>query len=209
MTTLSNKGVVESPPYTFRLQKNVLFNGKASVRNGQFRFSFVVPKDIAYQYGPGRISYYAENGSEDASGYYDQIIVGGFDENAPEDNAGPDVDLYLNNDKFVFGGLTNENPDLYSVLYDDNGINVVGNAIGHDMTAILDGNVKAPIVLNDFYKADLNTYKSGTVRYPFSNLTEGSHTLKLRAWDVHNNSSEAFTEFVVSESAQGAGHAAG
>jgi hypothetical protein len=202
LTTLSNKGSAESPPFNFKLQKNILFNGKASVRNGYFRFSFVVPKDIAYQYGPGRISYYAENGSTDASGHYEKIIIGGTDENAPPDNLGPEMRLYMNNDKFVFGGLTNDHPDIYSVLYDDNGINIVGNAVGHDITAILDANTKSPINLNDYYKADLNTYKSGTIRYPLSDLSEGKHSLKLKAWDVYNNSSETYTEFIVSKSAQ-------
>jgi flagellar hook assembly protein FlgD len=56
-------------------------------------------------------------------------------------------------------------------------------------------------VLNDYYQADLNSYKSGTIRYPFSDLTEGKHTLKIKAWDVYNNSSEAYTEFVVAKSA--------
>jgi hypothetical protein len=202
LTTLSNKGVMKSPPFTFKLRKNVLFNGKVSVRDGKFKFSFVVPKDIAYQYGPGRISYYAENGSTDASGYNEKIIVGGYNKNAPKDNAGPTLNLYMNNDKFVFGGLTNENPDLYSILYDDNGINIIGNTPGHDITAILDANTTTPIILNDYFRSDLNTYKSGTIMYPFQGLSEGKHTLKLKAWDVYDNSSETYTEFVVAKSAK-------
>jgi len=201
-TTLSNKGAALSPPLTFKLQKNILFNGKVSVRNGNFKFSFVVPKDIAYQYGPGRVSYYAEDGSRDASGYYEKIIVGGYNNSAAADNVGPVINLYMNNDKFVFGGLTNENPNLYSVLHDDNGINIVGNNPGHDIIAVLDANTSDPIVLNDFFQSDLNTYKSGSVLYPFDNLSEGKHSLKFRAWDVYDNSSESYTEFVVAKSAK-------
>ena len=91
--------------------------------------------------------------------------------------------------------------DLYSVLKDESGINTIGNGIGHDLTAILDGNTGNSIVLNDYYQSDLNSYKSGSVRYPFSSLSEGNHTLKLKVWDVYNNSSEVYTEFVVSHSA--------
>jgi hypothetical protein len=201
-TTLSNKGVSLSPPFSFTLQKNILFNGKVTVSSGKFNFSFVVPKDIAYQYGSGRISYYAENGTIDASGNYEKIIVGGFNKNAPVDNVGPVINLYMNNDKFVFGGLTNENPDLFSLLHDDSGINTVGNTPGHDITAILDANSSSPIVLNDFFRADLNTYKSGTITYPFQSLSDGRHSLKLKAWDVYDNSSEGYTEFIVAKSAQ-------
>ncbi|GIR11462.1 MAG: hypothetical protein CM15mP23_00370 [Cryomorphaceae bacterium] len=35
------------------------------------------------------------------------------------------------------------------------------------------------------------------VSYPYSNLEEGVHQLKIKVWDVYNNSSEAFTNFVV------------
>ncbi len=201
ITTLSNDGVAASPAVNFKLQKNILYKGKVSVTNGFFKFSFVVPKDIAYQYGPGKISYYAENGTEDANGYYEKIIIGGSDTNAVADNIGPEVMLYLNDDKFVFGGITDENPDLYAKVKDENGINTVGNGIGHDITATLDINTANAVVLNDYYQADLNSYKSGTIRYPYSNLTEGKHTLTLKIWDVYNNSTKSYTEFVVAKSA--------
>ncbi len=200
ITTLSNDGAL-SPPFPFKLQKNVLFKGKVSVTNGYYKFTFVVPKDIAYQYGIGRISYYAENGNEDANGYYEKFNIGGSDSLAASDLVGPEVKLYMNDAKFVFGGMTNENPDLFSILKDENGINTVGNGIGHDVTAVLDGNTTNSIVLNDYYQSDLNSYKSGSIRYPFNSLGEGKHSLKLKVWDVYNNSSETYTEFIVSKSA--------
>lgn len=202
ITTLSNDGAGPSPPFTFKSQKNILYKGKVSVVDGRFKFSFVVPKDIAYAYGIGRISYYAENGNEDANGFYEQIVIGGSNDSAAADNAGPQVSLYMNDTKFAFGGLTDENPDLFAVLKDENGVNTVGNGIGHDITAVMDANTDNSIVLNDYYQADLNSYKSGTIRYPFSELTEGNHTLSLKVWDVYNNSTQAYTEFVVAPSAE-------
>jgi hypothetical protein len=200
VTTLSNDGAL-SPPFTFTLQKNILYKGKASVANGFFKFSFVVPKDIAYAYGIGRISYYAENGSEDANGFYEKVIIGGSNDTASLDATGPAVNLYMNDSKFVYGGLTDENPDLFAALKDEHGVNTVGNGIGHDITAVLDANTENSIVLNDYYQADLNSYKSGTIRYPFSDLSEGKHTLNLKVWDVYNNSSQSYTEFIVAKSA--------
>ena len=43
----------------------------------------------------------------------------------------------------------------------------------------------------------MDSYQSGVVSYPYTNLEEGVHQLKIKVWDVHNNSSEAYTEFVV------------
>src|SRR6187399_171568 len=54
---------------TFQQQSNILFKGKATVTNGKFSFSFKVPKDINYQYGRGKISYYAEDGIKDGSDF--------------------------------------------------------------------------------------------------------------------------------------------
>ncbi len=47
---------------TFYMWNSILFKGKAAIKNGTFDFSFVVPKDIAYKFGKGRISYYFDNG---------------------------------------------------------------------------------------------------------------------------------------------------
>lgn len=187
---------------SFKLQKNILYKGKASVTNGDFTFTFIVPKDISYSFGPGRISYYAYDGITDANGNYEDVIIGGSADSVAADAQGPQVNLYLNDDKFVFGGVTNENPLLYAVVSDPNGINTVGNGIGHDIAAVLDENTNKTIVLNEYYQADLNSYQSGTIRYPFSQLDEGRHTLKMKVWDVYNNSSDAYTEFVVSQSAE-------
>jgi hypothetical protein len=188
-------------PFPFSLQKNVLYKGKASVVNGDFSYTFVVPKDISFQYGFGRLSYYSTNGNEDANGYFENVVVGGINSNAANDTRGPDVKLYLNDDKFVFGGLTDQNPYLYASVVDSSGINTAGTGIGHDITAQLDNDVHKLFVLNDYYQSDLNNYQKGTVKFRLSNLDEGKHSLKFKVWDVYNNSNDAYTEFVVSSNA--------
>jgi hypothetical protein len=182
---------------TFNLQNNILYRGKAQVTDGKFSFTFIVPKDIAYQYGFGKISYYASNDIEDAQGFYRNVIVGGFNSSMEQDNTGPVVDLYMNNKLFKSGGITDENPNMLAYVSDSSGINTVGSGIGHDIVAVLDGNTEKPIILNDFYEADLDSYTSGTIVYPFHNLEEGIHTLSLKVWDVFNNSGEAYLEFKV------------
>jgi hypothetical protein len=183
---------------TFELQNNILYKGKAQVTGGKFSFTFIVPKDIAYQYGFGKISYYAENESEtDAHGFYRNIVVGGFDQSIDPDETGPDVRLYMNDEYFVTGGITDPNPVMLAFVSDESGVNTIGTGIGHDIVAVLDGNTEKPIILNDFYESDLDSYTSGTIRYPFQDLEEGLHTLSLKVWDVFNNSGEAYIEFRV------------
>ncbi len=201
VTTLGNDP--GSSPKDFQLRKNILFKGAASVTNGAFSFSFVVPKDIDYSFGPGRISYYAHDGvSEDASGYYEGFTVGGTSANAVQDDTPPIVDLFMDDNEFVFGGLTSPDPVIYVELSDDNGINVAGSGIGHDLTAVLDENTQNTIVLNDFYEAEVDDYRKGIVRYPLNNLEPGRHTVRVKAWDIANNSGEGYTEFVVAEDAE-------
>ncbi|MDG1334255.1 MAG: type IX secretion system sortase PorU [Crocinitomicaceae bacterium] len=186
-----------SPVVDFELQNNKVYSGKASVTNGYFEFSFVVPKDINYSIGLGKLSYYAENGSIDAIGSDTRVKIGGIDPNGINDVVGPDIELYLNDENFVSGGISDETPILIAKIFDENGVNTVGNGIGHDLIAVLDEETGDPIVLNDYYVADLDSYQSGEIRYNFTELEPGPHTLSLKVWDVNNNSSETSIEFVV------------
>ncbi len=186
----------------FEIQSSVLYKGKATVTNGQFSYTFIVPKDINYVFGNGKLSYYAFNGNEDAGGYEDRITVGGTNNNATLDEKGPEIDLFLNNKNFVSGGITDENPTIYAEIFDSNGINTTGNGIGHDITAVIDGNTNQAIVLNNSYESDADTYQSGKISYPLSSVAEGNHTLTLKTWDVHNNSSDKTIDFVVVKNEQ-------
>ncbi len=186
-----------SLPVNIQTQNNVVFKGKAKVINGEFTYTFVVPKDINYQFGNGKISYYAENGVLDANGVESAITVGGASDNPLIDKRGPDVRGFLNDEKFVNGGITNEQPVLILKLFDSSGINTVGTGIGHDITATLDNNNNSFFILNDFYEADADSYQRGTVRFQLPRLEEGPHELNIKVWDVANNSSDYKLEFRV------------
>jgi hypothetical protein len=190
----------KSPVRPFTLQKNIIFRGAATVTNGRFSFTFVVPKDINYRIGYGKISYYAQDGDRDATGYYDQVVIGGTSPDGLNDDQGPLVEVFMNSESFVFGGMTNEDPTLLVKLFDDNGINVVGTSIGHDLTGTLDDDLQNTYILNDFYEAVQDDYRQGLVRYPLYDLEEGRHRMTVKAWDVANNSSTGFTEFIVASS---------
>jgi len=203
LTTLNNSNNVPASSYVlnFYQQKSVIYKGKASVINGDFSYDFIVPKDIAYNFGNSKISYYAQSDTSDAAGYNTYIVVGGTSNNPVLDNQGPAINLYMNDNHFVSGGTTNQNPFIYALLVDSSGINTTGNGLGHDITAILDANTPHEVVLNDYYQADLNKYQSGKILYQLQNLANGNHTLNLKAWDVVDNSSSTSTDFVVATNA--------
>lgn len=188
-----------SPELEFSVQRNIVFRGRATVTNGKFSFEFVVPNDINYAFGAGKISYYAadQNQFTDAAGFYDQLIIGGTSSTAVSDNEGPVVEVFMDTEDFVAGSQTTKDPVLLVKLSDDLGINVTGNSIGHDLEAVLDEDTRNAIVLNDYYEADADDFRSGTVRYPLFDLEPGLHTVSVRAWDVANNNAVGKTEFVV------------
>ncbi len=198
ISTLGNDPT--SPVTTFSQQTNILYKGKATIQNGTFNFSFVMPKDINYQSGNGRISLYADNGVQDANGIFGNFSTNGGN-NFYADKTGPTIKPYINDTNFVSGGLTDENPLLLVKLYDSSGINTVGTGIGHDITATIDGNEQSIIVLNNYYQAILDSYQQGTVQYQLPTMSEGLHSITIKAWDVADNSNEAIIQFVVKKRA--------
>lgn len=199
ITTLNNDN--GPAPHIFDDWRNTIYRGKSSVVNGDFTFSFIVPRDIDFEFGNGRVSYYAVAGDLDGHGHFEDFVVGGALDGAELSAVPPEVGAFMNDTTFVSGGLTNETPLLVARIMAENGVNTTGAGIGHDLRAVLDGNTNDPIILNDFYEADLDTYKSGSIRYQLNQLSEGLHNISVKVWDVHNNSAEGFTEFIVAGSA--------
>ncbi len=188
-------------PDKYIVQDNYIYQGRSTVTNGDFTVNFIVPRDIDYSYGPGKISYYAFDGVDDANGFSKQLIIGGSG-NESNDVTGPEISMCMDSFDFVDGGITSDTPLLLVKLSDESGINTISNGIGHDIVATLDGDNSSSIVLNSYYSADLDSYRSGIVQYRFAGLTEGTHTLTLKAWDVFNNSSEATITFKVTQNLQ-------
>jgi len=200
--TIDNDNVsvlLNQPKLNFTTLGETIYRGNASVTNGSFEFSFVVPQDIQIPLGTGRISFYAKSTQpqlQNQSGYSNLIKVGGVNINAPVDTTPPKVKLYMNDTNFVSGGITNSSPIFLAFLEDEHGINTA-SGIGHDIVAILDNNENNPYVLNDYYETENNDYTKGMVTYPFRNLAPGLHTILFKAWDVYNNLITAEIQFVV------------
>lgn len=195
LKTLGNRN--GSTPAVYNQQSAVIFRGTASVRGGRFTINFVVPKDISYAVGKARFSMYATSGTEDAGGVDTSVWIGGALPAAGKDEEGPSIRLFLHDTTFRDGGLTNETPVLLALLADSSGINTSGNGIGHDITAVLDDNTRNSWVLNDYFLADVDSYRRGKLYFQLPELTEGMHRIRLKAWDIANNSSEKTLEFFV------------
>ncbi|TXI68073.1 MAG: type IX secretion system sortase PorU [Flavobacterium sp.] len=213
-STLANNGVAAPSPggttimgnffpagqlikMNFTTLGETVFRGNASVVNGQFEFSFVVPQDIRIPIGNGKISFYAKRNMpnlENQTGYDRTIQIGGVNVNAIVDSSPPKVRLHMNDEGFVSGGITNCSPILLVFLEDENGINTA-SGIGHDIVAILDGDESNPYVLNEYYETENDDYTKGFVRFPFRDLTPGLHTILFKAWDVYNNLVTAEIQF--------------
>ncbi len=196
-TTLANDD--DSYKETFTMQKNFVFKGIAAVKAGYFKIDMVIPKDIAYNFGLGKISYYAYDklNNTDGAGSYSKIVVGGSDKNAVSDSKGPEVKLFINDTSFMNGGSTHQNPVLIAKLFDQNGINTSGVSIGHEMTATLDLDLAHPKILNDFFEGTLNDFQRGSINFPYYNLALGNHSITVKVWDIYNNSGTASIDFIV------------
>lgn len=187
-----------NPAFSFTQWYNALFRGKANVKDGAFRFEFIVPKNIAYETGQGKLSVYASDlrAPTDAAGADLSFDIGGTETDVPTDNTPPVIQLFMGDTTFRNGGITNPNTSLVARLHDESGINLSSYGVGNDLIAQLDQ--EGPVfILNDYYIADEDDYTSGTINYPLTGLSAGKHILTVKAWDTYNNPAQAAIEFYV------------
>ena len=184
--------------FSFKDRPATIYNGQDSVRNGRFSLTFVVPRDISYSEGTGRMTAYAVDNSRQLSvqGSTESFSLRSADV-VSNDGIGPSVYCYLNSTSFQNGGKVNTTPYFFAQLNDKDGINASGNGVGHDLQLVIDGDPSMTYTLNDYFQYDFGDYTSGTVGYSLPALSEGEHKLTFRAWDVHNNSSVAELAFTV------------
>ena len=146
-----------------------MYKGKSKVVDGKFKFEFIVPLDIDYDFGKGKIEYYAQDGTIDAQGAFRSLIIGGSSNNIINDTKGPEIDVYMNDTNFVSGSSTNESPLLIAHFFDEHGINTTGNGIGHEITATLKHDMNNVIILNNHFESDIGSYQRGKLQYQLLN----------------------------------------
>lgn len=180
---------------------STIFSGATDVKDGLFNYTFMVPKDIRYNFGNGRIVYYAVSTDSmekaEAVGHFESFIIGGTGSIVSADTLGPQMKIYLNSPAFRDGDKTYSTPRFFADLYDENGINTAGAGIGHDLMLIVDDDPKMIYSLNEYFTAANNSYQAGQVSYLMEQLPDGQHSLTFRAWDLLNNSTTQSLNFIV------------
>jgi hypothetical protein len=184
------------------IQENILFKGKASVSKGVFSIDFILPKEVTLKQGTCRMQLYAATllSDKDALGVYDSLWVNDYSSNVSTDTTGPQfVHVFMNDtlNEYKKGTWILPNTTLYLKLADSSGIQASGNSLGHDLSLVIDGAVNTPILLNNYFSADVNTYQKGSVTYTLPKLTEGAHQFIIKAWDLIGNSSKDTIDVVV------------
>ena len=184
--------------FTYKDRTKVLFNGTDSIKDGKFTFSFAIPKDISHSNNSGLINVYAVNEDKtvSANGYNKDFTIQGGNI-SQTDSVGPSIFCYLNSPSFTNGGKVNSTPLLVIELLDKSGINVSGNGIGHDLQVTIDGDMNKTYNLNSNFKFDFGSYTKGTALFNIPELEPGNHQLRIRAWDIFNNSSTTDMNFTV------------
>ncbi len=183
----------------FNYFNKLLYKGRVSVVNGKFKSDFLLPKDISFNYGNAKISYYAYDTTtyDDATGAYSNLMVGGTDESVAVDENGPEITLFLNNGDFVSGDTILPDPMMFARITDPQGVNYLGTSIGRDIILTVNNQTADEVKLNSYFKPDIDNFSSGSLMYDLSGLSLGSYTLEIKAWDLHNNSSVKTVEFVI------------
>lgn len=192
----------ENPVFTYQERSNTLFRGEATVSNGAFQLEFILPKNIAYQVGYGKLSMYAKNNTNnsDAIGGAINFKIGESEIDDGSDTTSPEIKLYMGDTTFINGGITSSSTQLVARLSDTSGINIANYGIGNNLIAILDDDQVFEV--GEYYLADQDDFTKGTIIFPIENLEPGRHTIELKAWDVYNNPSSGRVDFVVTDGTQ-------
>lgn len=171
--------------FKYKTYRNQLFEGLVEVKNGIFSVTFVVPKDINYQVGAGRVNFYAVSADStlDATGSYNELMIGGSESNILSDTKAPEVQLSIDRNNL-----------LVAQISDENGINISQAGVGHEMILTLNDTLQ--IIANQYF-TNTKDYMNGVLKYSFGKLPAGHYTVKLKVWDTYNNSTEEALKFIV------------
>ena len=202
--SVTTYGHGEGERHTFEQIGDKLLTLSAPVTDGHFTIKGRMPSSFSNNYRPATFSFYAaasdESDARHAMGMLRNVYAYGYDDNAEPDDEPPVIhSLYLNSDKFTSGSNVNESPMLIARISDNIGINVSTAGIGRQMSVIIDGKGQYADCARHFTLDAEPSFgaMSGTLAYPLSGLSAGSHELTLRVWDVADNFTEACVTFNV------------
>ncbi|OEK00021.1 hypothetical protein BFP97_00160 [Roseivirga sp. 4D4] len=185
--------------FSYLERDSELFRGTGRVENGSFQVEFIVPKNIDYSFGNGKMVIYAiDNNSQiDALGTSVDFVIGGTAEDFVVDNIPPTIDLFVNDTTQTIQEKYDPNINLILRLFDESGINISGNGLGQHIN--LNVNDSINYNLNDSYNADLDDFRFGHLSFEVSNLQPGPNRIEIKVWDTHGNSSILTQDLIIDE----------
>ena len=185
--TLNNQGV-SGNIYSFSVYDGVVYEGKVSVKNGIFSFTYLIPKTVNNHSAAARLSLYAVDTANmcDANGFMQSITIGGVP-TASVDHEGPSIQLLWNDQDVVNGEVPNHGT-LTAKIHDKQGIYHYNTAIGRDLMLYIDSESRHDVmVVNKLYEQDEDDFTSGSFSIELNALEVGHNTFTVRAWDTHDN----------------------
>ena len=197
ITCRNNDNSADSP-FTFTDHPSTLFKGSCDVKDGQFAFTFRVPRDIYNDGENGLITVYAidQNKTMAANGETSNFTAQGW-EDIDNDFVGPSIYAYLNSPSFTNGGSVGTTPFFVAEISDNDGINVSKASLGHNMELIIDDKTSMTYDITDNFQFDSGSYTSGQTYYVLPTMTPGTHSLSFKAWDIYGNSNSVSLDFRV------------
>lgn len=184
----------------FEVHGDMLFTTRGTVTDGKFTINVQMPAEIADNFRPATLNLYAMADSAEAVGVCRDIYVFGYDESTPADNVAPVIhSLALNHSTFRSGDRVNATPMLLATVSDNSGINLSSAGVGHQITVTIDGNTSYSDVASCFTPdaTPAAGAMSGSIAYTLPALDPGSHSIRLRVWDIAGNHADQTVECVV------------
>jgi len=185
----------------YALPGGTIYHGTTAVVDGEFSFSFIVPKDISYGDSTAKITGYASSGMHDAGGGIGGLVLGGT---APgvADTVGPALELLLG-DQVVTSGMALTPESVITVsIGDTSGVNLTGEP-GHSITIVFNDDPAQALDITSTFTYDAGSYRRGNAWFELpAGPAEGPITITVKAWDNANNSSQLSVIVEIAESSQ-------
>lgn len=187
----------ENDPFQFKERDRLLFKGMATVQNGEFQLEFIIPKNINYAFGKGKIQIYGVSNTQqsEAIGSTLEFMLGGTYQNPNVDVTPPQIKIFLNDTISPISASYNQDVTAIIKFFDESGINISEAVLGQNPTLLL--NDSLTFDLNGTYSAELNNFKRGTATINLSSLSPGLNQISVTARDVYGNSATTAMDFMV------------
>ncbi len=192
----------DSKEYDYSKLGGALSKGTYKVENGKFKTTFILPKDISFSDNKGKLFAFANSlENKYAKGYSGSFKITSIKNSTGVDDK-PNVKIFFDSRNFIDCDNVRLTPLLIVDLYDKYGINSTGLGIGHRIEAWIDNSPNS-IDLTDRYNTSLTDNHYGSAQIILSGLKKGKHTIKVRAWNIYNNYSEAEACFIIAPESDG------